>query len=124
MSSRPRRVFTREFKLGICRNLADGSARIVTVCREQALTRSVVERWREQYQQLGEDAFGDQPAPVEDVDRSVRDELRRAQARIDALEGALGRAHLEAELLKRALAAGEAKHGHGLGGSRLGSGAR
>jgi hypothetical protein len=94
MSSRPPRFFTREFKLAICRSLADGSVRIVTVCREQSQTRS------------------------------VRDELRRAQGRIEALEAALGRAHLEAELLQRALAAGEAKHGYGPGGSRLGSAAR
>ena len=121
MSSRPRRVFTREFKLEICRALACGSTRIVTVCREQALTRSVVERWREQYQQLGENAFGEPAAPVDDVERSLREELRRTQTRVEALEAALGRAHLEAELLKRALAAGEAKYGQGPGGSRQGS---
>ena len=96
MSSRPRRIFGREFKLQIVRQLLRGEKRLGQLCREHNLASSMVQRWREQYEQQGENTWLDQPLAVE----------RDAQARIAELEAALGRAHLENELLRRALEKG------------------
>lgn len=96
MSSKPRRSFGREFKLQIVRQLIKGEKRLGQVCREHNLAESLVRRWREQYEQQGENVWLDQPLAVE----------RDAEARIAELEAALGRAHLENELLRRALEKG------------------
>jgi transposase len=96
MSSKPRRSFGREFKLQIVRQLVRGEKRLGQVCREHQLAESLVRRWREQYEQQGENVWLDQPLAVE----------RDAEARIAELEAALGRAHLENELLRRALEKG------------------
>jgi transposase-like protein len=117
MSDRPRRVFAREFKLDICRRLVNGEVRISQVCREHALCSSVVESWRARYRELGEAAFTDPPTPAAGDGPPEQAALRAAHARIAALEAALGRAHLETELLGRALAASQAKDGAGPGGS-------
>lgn len=104
MSSKPRRQFPRDFKLELGRQLARGETRIVHVCREHALCRSVVERWRAAYAAEGENAFqgsanGHEQHPAE---RS----LRAAEAKIATLESALGRASLELDLLRRAVEKG------------------
>jgi transposase len=96
MSSKPRRIFGREFKLQIVRQLMKGEKRLGQVCREHNLAESLVRRWREQYEQLGENVWLNEPLAVE----------RDAEARIAELEAALGRAHLENELLRRALEKG------------------
>ena len=96
MSSKPRRIFGREFKLQIVRQLIKGEKRLGQVCREHNLAESLVRRWREQYEQLGENVWLNEPLAVE----------RDAEARIAELEAALGRAHLENELLRRALEKG------------------
>ena len=91
-----KRTFTREFKLQIARQLVTGEKRVSQVCREHALCQTLVRHWREQYEQAGEDAWLDskQAACVgEDP-----------AARIAALEAALGRAHLELDFLRHALA--------------------
>lgn len=96
MSSRPRRLFGREFKLQIVRQLVSGEKRLGQICREHNLAESLVRRWREQYEQHGETVWLEQPTRVE----------RDPEARIAELEAALGRAHLELELLRRALQKG------------------
>ncbi len=96
MSSKPRRIFGREFKLQIVRQLIKGEKRVGQVCREHQLAESLVRRWREQYEQQGENVWLIEPFAVE----------RDAEARIAELEAALGRAHLENELLRRALEKG------------------
>ena len=111
MSAKLRRTFSREFKLDLCRRLAAGETRIVHVVREHGLCRSVVERWREAYAALGEDAFPGSDQPGEHPSERS---LREAEARIAALEAALGHAALELDLLRRAVEKG---------GSRLRSGA-
>jgi transposase len=91
---RPRRSFDREFKLQVVRQWSRGEKRLAQLCREHQLSESVVRRWREQYEQEGENAWPDA------ADRVVE---RDAPQRIRELEAALGRAHLEIELLRRAL---------------------
>lgn len=111
MSARPRRVFDREFKLQLCREMASGELRIAQACREYGLGRSVVERWRQSYEEVGEEAFP--CSPTLSGERLMDHDLRQAQARIAALEAALGRATLENELLQRAVEKGGSRRPRG-----------
>lgn len=90
-----KRVFSREFKLDVVRQLVSGQKRLAQLCREHSLCETLVRRWREQYERDGEHAWLDQDA----LDPSRRD----AEARIAQLEAALGRATLENEFLRHAL---------------------
>jgi transposase-like protein len=76
------------------RQLRTGEKRISQVCREYQLSETLVRRWREQYEQQGEAAWpATGPLAVAaDPEQRVRE-----------LEAALGRLHLENELLRRAL---------------------
>ena len=94
MASRPKRSFSREFKLQVVRQLVTGEKRISQVCREHDLCQTLVRRWREQYEQDGEHAWREAQSGQVGAN---------AQARIAALEAALGRAHLENEFLRQAL---------------------
>jgi transposase-like protein len=89
-----RRTFTREFKLDLCRDLDSGSLRKGEACRKHALSLTLVNNWLSQYHAKGEEAFqgADWRALSLDPETRTRD-----------LEAALGRAHLEIELLKAAL---------------------
>jgi transposase len=89
------RVFTREFKLEVVRQLVSGQKRLAQLCREHSLCETLLRRWREQYERDGEHAWLGQDA----FDPSRRD----AEARIAQLEAALGRATLENEFLRHAL---------------------
>ena len=103
MSRRPRRVFTREFKLELCRQLARGETRIVTICREHGLCRSVVDRWKDEHSASGEESFRGSPDQAPD---QPAEDLRAARRRVEQLEAALGRAALEVDLLRRAVEKG------------------
>jgi transposase-like protein len=92
--SRPKRNFEREFKLQVIRQLLSGEKRLSHLCREHQLSATLVRRWKEQYEQQGEAAWPEFGNLVVAPD---------AEQRIRELEAALGRAHLENELLKRAL---------------------
>jgi transposase len=92
--SRPKRSFDREFKLQVVRQWISGEKRLALLCREHQLSESLVRRWRQQYEEEGENAW------PEVADLVVE---RDAAQRIRELEAALGRAHLEIELLRRAL---------------------
>ena len=90
-----RRTFTREFKLDICRKIEAGTLSKSLACREHALGASILSKWLSQYQAKGEDAFaGEDWRPLS----------LTPEAKLRELEAALGRAHLEIELLKEALA--------------------
>lgn len=89
-----RRQFTRDFKLDVCRQIAEGSASKTKIKREYSLGNATLERWLEQYMARGEDAF-------DNCDwRPHRDE---AETKVRKLEAALGRAHMEIEFLKECL---------------------
>jgi len=90
-----KRVFSREFKLEVVRQLVSGQKRFAQLCREHNLCETLLRRWREQYERDGEHAWLDPKAG----DGSLRD----AEARIAQLEAALGRATLENEFLRHAL---------------------
>ena len=95
MSQSPKRIFDREFKLQVVRQLKSGEKRLAQVCREHNLCQTLVRRWREQYEQKGENAWLEQ-AQSQHVAPDDK-------ARIGALEAALGRAHLELDFLRHCL---------------------
>lgn len=105
-SSAVKRVFTREFKLAVARQLVSGEKRISQVCREHSLCESVVRRWKLQYESNGENAWTQNAQPRTREAVSQNDDIDEAAAmacRLKELEAALGRAHLEIEFLKLAL---------------------
>jgi len=87
-----RRVHSREFKLEIVRQLANGQKRPAQVCREYGLADSILARWRKEYQTRGEAAF--QPT---DGEQTTQEE------RIQQLERFCGQLALENQVLKKAL---------------------
>jgi transposase len=87
------RVHSRELKLSVVRQLASGEKRPAQICREHNLANSVVSRWRNEYEKLGEEAF--QPP--------ASSEATSAEARIAELERFCGQLALENALLKKAL---------------------
>lgn len=91
---RSKRTFDREFKLQVVRQLLGGEKRLSQLCREHQLSATLVRRWQEQYARDGEAAWPDTAGLVVGPD---------PEQRIRELEAALGRAHLENELLRRAL---------------------
>lgn len=92
--SRPRRSFDLEFKLETVRQLRSGEKRLSQLCREHQLSETLVRRWKDQYE-----AHGELARPATGPLASVADPERR----IHELEAAVGRLHLENELLRRAL---------------------
>jgi transposase-like protein len=93
----PGRVHSREFKLLICRQSANGEKRPAQICREHSLDQSVLTRWRREYQERGEEnAF----LPKQPVEVSPTEALER---RIADLERHCGRLSLENDLLKKLL---------------------
>ena len=92
--ARPKRSFDREFKLQVVQQWLSGEKRLSQLCREHQLSETLVRRWKEQYEQQGESAWPEFGSQVVAPD---------PEQRIRELEAALGRAHLENELLRRAL---------------------
>jgi transposase-like protein len=89
-----RRSFTRKFKLDVCQKAESGEASKSRLCREHALSPSMLDRWIEQYRAKGDDAF---------TGSGWRASSPTPDARIRELEAALGRAHLEIEFLQEAV---------------------
>ncbi len=87
------RVHSRELKMTVVRQLASGEKRPAQICREHNLASSVVSRWRNEYDQRGEEAFLP-PASAEPPS---------AEAKIAELERFCGQLALENALLKKAL---------------------
>lgn len=87
------RVHSREFKLAIVRQLANGEKRPAQVCREHNLANGMVSRWRNEYDQRGEEAF--RPA--------ASSEAPSLESKIAELERFCGQLALENTLLKKAL---------------------
>ena len=90
----PGRTFTREFKLTIVRQLANGEKRPAQVCREHGLADSVLAHWRREYLERGEAAF---------TRKDGTSEASPLEARIAELERFCGQLALENAVLKKAL---------------------
>ncbi|MES4793127.1 MAG: hypothetical protein C4321_09245 [Chloroflexota bacterium] len=105
MSVRPRRSFDREFKLPVVRQLTTGEKRLAQICREYDLCQTLVRHWRTLYERDGENAW---------LSTTSNGHVGRdAELRIAELEAALGRAHLELNLLRRAVEKGGLRPGNG-----------
>ncbi len=93
-----RRIHTPEFKLEVVRQVEAGEKSQAQLCREHALSETLLRTWRQQYQEKGAQAW---KAPTASADA-----LTEAEKRIAALEAALGRATLETEFLRHCLKKG------------------
>ena len=88
-----KRAHSREFKLEVVRQIATGQKRPAQVCREYGLADSVLSRWRKEYQQRGEEAFGP----------TVAEAVSSQEQRIAQLEQCCGQLALENQVLKKTL---------------------
>lgn len=87
------RIHSREFKLDVVRQVANGEKRPAQVCREHGIAESLLLRWRKEYDARGEAAFG----VAEDSGS------RGQERRIAELERLCGQLALENAALKRGL---------------------
>lgn len=88
-----KRMHSREFKLELVRQIATGEKRPAQACREYGLAESVLSRWRKEYQERGEAAFG----PTKEEDATFQEQ------RIAELEQFCGQLALENQVLKKTL---------------------
>jgi transposase len=94
----PGRVYSREFKLTLCRQVQSGEKRPAQLCREHSIDQSVLARWRKEFVDRGEEnAF----QPKQPVEVSATEALEK---RIADLEQHCGRLSLENDLLKKLVA--------------------
>ena len=93
----PGRIFIRDFKLEIVRQLANRTKRPAQVCREHQLSKSVGSRWRHEYAERGEAAFTPRAVPGQSGQDSS------TEARNAELERFCGQLALENAELKKAL---------------------
>lgn len=115
-----KRTFSREFKLSIVKEMLLGEQTVAQICRDNNVGQNVVRRWKREYEEQGDAAWQNAP-PAGDVvwtgptttaatasqpgAGSAEDKrlIQQQQARIKALEAALGRSHLECEFLREVL---------------------
>jgi transposase len=87
------RTFSREFKLEVMHQLERGERRPAQLCREHGLADGVLWRWRREYAERGEAAFGPREPDGEEA----------LKQRIAELERFCGQLALENQALKRGL---------------------
>jgi len=90
----PGRTHSRDFKLSVCRQIASGEKRPAQACREHGLAESLLLRWRKEYRERGEAAFGPHQSG----------EPEALAQRVAELERFCGQLALENAVLKKALA--------------------
>jgi transposase len=95
------RVFSREFKLSVVRQVASGEKRPAQVCREHGIGEGLLLRWRREYEARGEAAFAQhQPSEIEALGQRVAE-----------LERLCGQLALENAILKGALRGSPSRSG-------------
>jgi transposase len=87
---RTRRIFSREFKLQVVREL-EGSKTLAQIVREYEIHQAVAGRWYREYQQYGDDAF------------KGNGHTYKEDARIAQLERKIGQLTMENDFLKKAI---------------------
>lgn len=95
----PGRVYSREFKLSVVRQIVTGEKRPAQVCREHSLAESVLARWRKEYEARGEAAF---TSPQIGGPTSLEQKMAE-------LERFCGQLALENHILKKALRAAQSR---------------
>jgi len=118
-----KRTFSREYKLSIVKEMLRGEQTVAQISRDNNVGQNVVRRWKREYEEQGETAWQNAPpsgdvvwtgptttaAPATPVSHpgtgTLEDKrlIQQQQARIKALEAALGRSHLECEFLREVL---------------------
>ncbi len=93
----PGRTFTREVKLAVVRQLANGTKRPAQMCREHQLADSLLARWRRDYAERGEAAFTSRHGAGADASATP------LETRIAELERFCGQLALENAALKKAV---------------------
>lgn len=96
----PGRTHSREFKLDIVNQINEGQKTTAQLCREHALSPSLIHRWRKEVEARGEAAFTDQAKPDQSLEQ-----------RIAELERFCGQLSLENTILKKSLATYRSKNG-------------
>jgi transposase len=97
MSAKTPRVFARDFKIDLCRQIQSGQKRPAQVCREHQLTEGVLLRWRREFEARGEDAFlAKETAPGETLEQKL-------EQKIAELERFCGQLSLDNAILKKAV---------------------
>jgi len=91
-----RRSYSREFKLGICEEILNGSKTKAQVAREFGLSPGMLDRWVDQFKVLGSNSFPN----------SGRGGPGDEASRMKELEALVGRLTLENEFLKAAVKKG------------------
>jgi transposase-like protein len=91
-----RRSFSREFKLGICREIVSGVLTKSQACREHGFSPGMLDRWVDQFKVLGTEAFPNSGSSSASKDFD----------RMKELEALVGRLTLENEFLKAAVKMG------------------
>lgn len=89
----PRVSYSPQFKRKVVEDHLRGGKSITAICREYRVSAGTFRRWREQYQSEEGDSA--------DRQSELSRDLTAAQQRIEELEGALGRATLEVDFMKR-----------------------
>lgn len=96
----PGRTHSREFKVDIVNQVNGGQKTTAQLCREHALSPSLIHRWRKEVEARGEAAFTDQTKPDQSLEQ-----------RIAELERFCGQLSLENTILKKSLATYRSKAG-------------
>ena len=91
MAKRPRRRFSREYKVEVVRLCEESGKSIGEICREMDLTETAVRRW---VRQASIDAGGGGTGPLTTEERQELSQLRREIKRL----------RMEREILKKATA--------------------
>jgi transposase len=86
-----RRVFSRDFKLQVVREVATGKSQ-AQIAREHRISQNVISRWCRQHRRYKERAFAGKGHAYTD------------DARVAALERMVGKLTMENDLLKKVLA--------------------
>jgi|ERR1035437_1479622 len=95
------RVHSREFKLSVVRAVVSGEKRPAQACREFEIANSVLDRWRKEYGERGEEAFTPRDAGGADP----------LETRVADLERLCGQLALENAALKRGLSTVRSRSG-------------
>lgn len=93
---KPRRKFTREFKLSVLRQLESGNT-VAEITRENSITASMLSKWKRQHSENPKAAF------------SGNGNIGQADAKIANYERLIGQLYSENAFLKKALASLESK---------------
>ena len=91
-----RRTYTRDFKVSVIRELENGKT-VSQVCRENAIHPSMLQRWKQEYKENPQIAFGG------------NGNISKLNAKAAEYERIIGRLHAENEFLKKALTSLEIK---------------